>query len=70
MKYEKADRNRGLRLKFEDFILNYNETLKIVLEFIGINESKHVLKKQYFIKINQILKSKSSLFLSFFTLYS
>ena len=37
-----------LRVKFEDLIYSYDETLKIIYKFLGINESSHVLKKKFF----------------------
>ena len=37
-----------LRIQFEDFVLNKNNTRKIVLDYVGINEEKHKFKEVYF----------------------
>ncbi|SHF04087.1 MULTISPECIES: sulfotransferase [Caloramator] len=47
LKYEKDD-DRVLRVKFEDFIYNYDKTINEVLKFAGIDSSKHTKKQQYF----------------------
>ncbi len=37
-----------LLIRFEDFVLNYDEVSKQINEFVGIDESKHTYKQQYF----------------------
>lgn len=40
---------RVLRLRFEDIVLSYEQTLQKIYEFTGINASQHLEKKKYFI---------------------
>lgn len=47
-KEEQEDKSRVLRIKFEDAVIKYDETLKEVLDFLGIDESHHIAKKKYF----------------------
>lgn len=42
------DDSRIYRLQFEDLIYNYDETVKKIEEFIGLNPEDHVDKKKYF----------------------
>ena len=42
------DCDKVLRLRFEDIILNYEETKKIILSFTEISEKKHIQKFQFF----------------------
>ena len=39
---------RVLRLRFEDIVLNYEQTIQKIYEFTGINASQHLEKKKYF----------------------
>lgn len=39
---------RVLRLRFEDIVLNYEQTLQKIYEFTGTNASQHLEKKKYF----------------------
>lgn len=48
LKYENDDPNRVLRVRFEDFIFKYDETLAKLMEFIGVNQSNHIEKFKYF----------------------
>ena len=46
-----------LMIRFEDFVLKYDETSKIINDFVGISEKDHIHKKEYFnpaISINNI----------------
>lgn len=45
--HAKSHPNRML-IRFEDFVLNYDEVSKKINKFIGIDESKHVHKREYF----------------------
>lgn len=40
--------NKILRIQFEDLVFKYNETIKIILEFLNVKNYKHVLKKKHF----------------------
>ncbi|PSV98580.1 sulfotransferase [Photobacterium iliopiscarium] len=42
------DSEQVLRLKFEDFIYNYDKTIKQVCDFCGVDSSNHIDKKRYF----------------------
>ena len=43
-----VNHERILRIRYEDLILNYNKTLKIVYDFVGENKENHVNKFKYF----------------------
>lgn len=45
---ETENKERILRIKFEDMIFNYEETLNKVLNFLGISKEKHIRKKEFF----------------------
>ena len=47
-KYDNEDPKKILRLSFEDFIYDYDKTVKIVADFVGINNSFHVKSKRIF----------------------
>ena len=36
-----------MKVRFEDLIIHYDETRKKVLEFLGLDESYHIQKKQF-----------------------
>ena len=38
----------GLRLNFEDFVLDYDKTVARVIEFLGEDPSVHIAPKRYF----------------------
>jgi len=46
--YIKEDHPKKLVIRFEDFVLKYDETSKIVNEFLGLNEKNHINIKKYF----------------------
>lgn len=49
--YDSLDKNNGkeiLKIKFEDFIYNYDETLKRVIEFLNLKKENHIMPKKYF----------------------
>jgi hypothetical protein len=35
-------------IRFEDFIRKYDETSKTINEFVGIKETNHIHKREYF----------------------
>lgn len=37
-----------LKVYFEDLVLNYDATLKVILDFLGEDESSHIKKRQFF----------------------
>lgn len=43
-----CENEKILRLNFEDLVLKYNETVKIILEFLDAKNYKHFYKKKYF----------------------
>lgn len=45
--YSNSD-NKVLRIQFEDLVLKYEETVKIILEFLCVKDFKHVNKRKYF----------------------
>ncbi|EQB88412.1 hypothetical protein J2Z44_000933 [Clostridium punense] len=47
-KYHTDDPERVLRITFEEAVLNYDETLKRILNFLDIDEKHHVRKRQGF----------------------
>lgn len=47
-KFEVEEKNRILRIKFEDTIYNYDETMKKINSFLNINGMKHSKEKKYF----------------------
>ncbi|WP_410208627.1 hypothetical protein [Fusobacterium sp.] len=50
-KHKKFEINDNIRVKnvqFEDFIYNYDEAVKELLEFLNINKENHIKKKQFF----------------------
>lgn len=46
--YEIEDKNKVLRIRFEDLVYSYEETLKKILLFLELNEEDHLDKKQFF----------------------
>lgn len=48
VKYREDDMNRVLRLYFEDLVMNYDETVKKIMLFLGLEEQDHTSKKRYF----------------------
>lgn len=62
--YEKEDKSKIFRIRFEDLIYSYEETLKKIILFLELDEKNHLNKKQFFnpeISIkNTNLKSKYS----------
>lgn len=42
------DKNRIIRVRFEDFIFNYDDTLNRVIKFLDIDSINHVNKYKYF----------------------
>lgn len=48
LKYEVDDPKRVLRVKFEDLVLKYEESLDEILNFIGISKESHINKKKHF----------------------
>lgn len=62
-KFENEDENKVLRIRFEDFVYNYEKTTEILINFLELNEKKHVYKKKYFnpnisVKNTQLFKKK------------
>lgn len=47
-KYEKEDKNKVLRIRFEDLVYSYEETLQKIILFLELNENDHINKKQFF----------------------
>ena len=55
------NKNKILRIKFEDMIFNYDATLRKILNFLEISEKEHNEKKKFFnpevsIKNTQLFK--------------
>jgi len=46
--YIKEKHPKILTVRFEDCVLNYDSTFKIVNEFLGLNPKNHINKKEYF----------------------
>ena len=46
--YEAEDKSKVLRIRFEDLIYSYEETLKRIMLFLELNEENHLNKKQFF----------------------
>lgn len=42
------DENRILRIRFEDFIYDYENTLKKIMTFIGLDRNNHISKYKFF----------------------
>ena len=42
------DENNVLRLRFEDCVMHYDETIARVESFLGLSQENHVFKKKYF----------------------
>lgn len=42
------DDHRVLRLKFEDIILKYEESIKQIIQFLNLDKSQHIYKRQFF----------------------
>ncbi len=47
-KLQHPSENR-LSVRFEDMVLNYDETVKKIIDFLGLDEKDHIYKKQIFI---------------------
>lgn len=48
LKYEKEDKDRILRIQFEDAIYRYNETMDKINKFLEIKKLNHINPKKYF----------------------
>lgn len=48
LKYEKDDEDKVLRVKFEDLVLKYDESIDCITKFIGISKESHIYKKKFF----------------------
>lgn len=46
--YEEENKEKILRIKFEDLIYFYDDTLNDIIKFLGLDERDHILKKKYF----------------------
>ena len=44
---KEGNENNILRLNFEDIVLNYNSSLKVIKDFLDI-DTKHIKKYKYF----------------------
>ena len=49
IKYEKDDPQKILRIQFEDLIYHYDETLDVIMKFLGLEVSMHISPKSKFI---------------------
>lgn len=50
----KKNNENVLFIKFEDLILRYEDTVKVIEDFVGITDSDHVQKKQIFVPENSM----------------
>lgn len=47
-KYEKEDQDKILRIKFEDLIYDYENSINKIIKFLGLSLKNHKEKKKYF----------------------
>lgn len=47
-KHEVEDPKKILRLRFEDVVVNYDESVEKITEFLGLKPEDHIYKKKYF----------------------
>lgn len=48
LKSEVIDKEKVLIVKFEDLVFDYENKIKDIMKFIGIDANEHIYKKQYF----------------------
>lgn len=48
MHQKRENTNRKLHVQFEDFVYNYNEVSKRIMDFLGLDEKSHLTPKKYF----------------------